>query len=156
MILGVISDTHGSLHPRAVEVFREAQVDRILHAGDVGGFGIIGTLSGVAAVTAVRGNIDTVGQAVRLPDEVRLSLEGVEVYMTHIGRKPALWLPTLPEPRPDVVICGHSHIPLLEEMGGVLFLNPGAGGTQARFGQAQTVALLKVEAGDAEAEIVTL
>lgn len=156
MILGIISDTHGSLHPRAVEVFREARVERILHAGDVGGFGVIGTLGALAEVTAVRGNVDTAGQAAQLPEQVRLRIEGVDIYMTHIGAKPATWLPRLPQPRPQVAICGHSHVALLEEFEGVLFLNPGAAGTQSRFGKAQTLALLTVEAGQARAEIITL
>ena len=156
MIIGVISDTHGSLHPRVVEVFQEARVEQILHAGDVGGFGVIVTLSRVAAVTAVRGNIDTSGQAMQLPDEITFSVEGVDIYMTHIGMRPTLWLPRLRQPKPQVAICGHSHIPLIDEMEGVLFLNPGAGGTQARFGRPQTVAILRVEAGAAKAEIVDL
>jgi predicted phosphodiesterase len=91
-----------------------------------------------------------------LPEEVRFTAEGVEFYMTHIGGKPVDWLPLVPEPRPAVAICGHSHIPLLQELGGVLFLNPGAAGTRPRFGRELTAALLHVEAGKARAEIITL
>ncbi|MEO5953584.1 MAG: metallophosphoesterase family protein [Chloroflexia bacterium] len=156
MRIGVISDTHGSLHSRVVEVFRGAGVERILHGGDVGEFGVISALSGIAMMDAVRGNIDRAGLVASLPGEIRMTVEGVDMYVTHIGGKPGVWLSRLKEPRPRVAICGHSHVPLLEEMGGVLFLNPGAGGTQARFGRPQSVALLRVEAGKVEAEIVIL
>lgn len=156
MIFGVLADTHGTLHPRVVEVFREAGVERILHAGDVGGFAVIGELSRVAPVTAVRGNIDHGGHAASLPDEARFTVEGVEIYMTHIGAKPYLWLPRLAVALPGVAICGHSHIALLEKAGGILFLNPGAAGTVARFGQPPTAAILRVNEGEAGAEIITL
>jgi putative phosphoesterase len=156
MILGVISDTHSTLHPRVVEVFRGANVERILHAGDVGDFEVISALGSIAVVIAVRGNIDKIGPVANLPGEVRMLQEGVDIYLTHIGGRPGVWLPRLKDPKPRIAICGHSHVPLLEEMGGVLFLNPGAGGTQARFGRAQTVALLHLAAGEAKAEIITL
>jgi putative phosphoesterase len=154
--MGLISDTHGNLHPRAAGIFRGANVERILHAGDVGDFSVISALSGIAKVIAVRGNVDKFGPVAQLPNEVRMRLEDVDIYMTHIGGRPGVWLPRLKDPKPKIAVCGHSHVPLLEEMGGVLFLNPGAGGTQARFGRAQTVALLHLSNGAAEAEIITL
>jgi predicted phosphodiesterase len=54
-----------------------------------------------------------------------------------------------------VYIFGHSHAALLEMLGGVLFLNPGAAG-RPRFGGGLSVAILEVEAGRAEARIVPL
>lgn len=144
VIVGVLSDTHGALHPRVIELFLSAGVQRVLHAGDVGDFGVITLLSAHWLVTAVRGNIDTTGMVASLPREVRLEIEGIEVYMTHIGGKPAVWLPGLKKPEPRVAICGHSHVALKEEFGGVLFLNPGAAGTQSRFGRPQTVAIMEI------------
>ena len=46
MRIGVISDTHGKLHPRVAEVF--AGVEAIIHAGDVGGGHVIETLRRIA------------------------------------------------------------------------------------------------------------
>ncbi|HEX8229658.1 MAG TPA: metallophosphoesterase family protein [Chloroflexia bacterium] len=156
MLIGVLSDTHGTLHARLLDVFREAGVERILHAGDVGNARVLGELEGLAPTLAVRGNIDTKGDMAKLPEEVRFTAEGVEIYMTHIGGKPAQWLPRVPLPRPRIAICGHSHIPLLQELGGVLFLNPGAAGTRPRFGRELTAALLHLDAGSVKAEILTL
>lgn len=156
MIIGVLSDTHSTLHPRLLGLFQEAGVERILHAGDVGSAPVLTALDAVAPVTAVQGNIDARGETARLPEEVRLSIEGVDIYMTHIGGKPKIWLPRLPVPRPQVAICGHSHIALLQLFEGVLFLNPGAAGFRPRFGKPLSAALLTVQAGTAEIELITL
>ena len=156
MIVGVLSDTHGELHPRVVPLFREAGVELILHAGDVGAYGVIEQLSGLAPVSAVAGNVDVEGEVALLPKELSLQLEGLSVYMTHIGGKPGSWLPRLPRPLPGVAICGHSHIPLLERVGGTLFLNPGAAGTRPRFKIPLSAALLRLGGGRAEAELIPL
>jgi putative phosphoesterase len=54
--LGVIADTHGQLRPQVFDAF--AQVDHILHAGDVGKREILIDLEALAPVTAVFGNSD--------------------------------------------------------------------------------------------------
>ena len=154
--MGVLSDTHGTLHPRAVEIFLEKRVERVLHAGDVGDFSVISALSAHWLVTAVRGNIDTRGMVADLAREVLLEIGGANVYMTHIGGKPAAWLRSLKTPLPGGRDCGHSHVALNEGYEGVLFLNPGAAGTQARFGRPQTVAIMEIAGGRVNAEIYEL
>ena len=154
MIIGVLSDTHGTIHPRLIPLFREAQVELILHAGDVGEPYVLTTLSSIAEVVAVRGNVD-VGKLASLPEEIRNTYEGIDIYMTHIGGKPEAWIRTLPAPKPQVAICGHSHVALLEELDGVLFLNPGSAGTRPRFGGTLSAAILTItNDGKATAEIV--
>ena len=154
--IGVVSDTHGTLHPRALTVLREAGVERILHAGDVGDYAVLSALAPVAPVLAVRGNVDRSCPVGDLPLEARLEVGGVDIYMTHIGHVPHVWLPHLPTPRPAVAICGHSHAALVQTAGGVLFVNPGAAGTGRRFGRAQTLAILRVAGGKAEVDIIEL
>ena len=156
MLIGVLSDTHGYLDPRAVAALGGAEL--ILHAGDIGGQAIIATLEQIAPVLAVRGNTDGGELARRYPAMHWLEREGVKIYMTHIGGQPrtlASSLPAEPEVRPDVYIFGHSHVALLEEVAGVVFLNPGAAG-RPRFGGAVSVALLHVGAGRAAAKVVAL
>ena len=101
--IGVISDTHGFFDERVPELF--ADVNMILHAGDVGGSQILEQLSWVAPVCAVRGNVDTEGACAALPESIQIVTSGFTLFMTHI-----LTLPEngpaagLPEPAPDVVI----------------------------------------------------
>jgi len=161
MTLGILSDTHNYFHPQLPEVL--AEVDLILHAGDVGTPEVLDELEKVAPVRAVYGNID--GQAIkhRAPEYQRFRTEGLRVLMTHIGGRPGRWPkgigPLLQRERPDVFICGHSHILRIERvkaLGGMLYLNPGAAGQQG-FHQVKTCVRLQVEGGAAkQAEVVHL
>ncbi len=154
MLIGVISDTHGVFHPAINSHF--AGVDQILHAGDIGKQAIITQLEAIAPVVAVTGNVDWGSPLDRLyPRIQRLEVDGCIIYMTHIGGLPNEVAGRLPEPTPDVYICGHSHIPLLERRDDVLFLNPGSAGPP-RFGRQPSVARLSIEGGVATAEIIRL
>ncbi len=154
MRIGVISDTHGYLDPRAAIALQG--VARILHAGDIGSSAIIDALEAIAPVDAVQGNVD-IGTplARRFPASRQIAIEDVLIHITHIGGQPATLARALPQPKPNVYIFGHSHVALLETRDGVLFLNPGAAG-RPRFGGGLSVAILDIEAGQAEARIVLL
>lgn len=154
MRIGVISDTHGMFHPAIPQHF--VGVEQILHAGDIGKVEIIQRLAEIAPVLAVTGNVDWGGSLERHHPRVhRLELAGCSIYMTHIGGTPNQLQGRLPTPRPDVYICGHSHIPLLQRENGILFLNPGSAGP-SRFGRKPSLAILTVEDGAASAELITL
>ncbi len=161
MTLGILSDTHNYFHPALPEVL--ANVDLILHAGDVGTPEVLDALEAVAPVRAVFGNVD--GQAIRhrAPEVQRFKTDGLRFLMTHIGGRPGRWPkgigPLLGRERPDVFICGHSHILRIERvnaLGGMLYLNPGAAGQQG-FHTVKTCVRLVVEGGVAkQAEVVHL
>lgn len=154
MIIGVISDTHGRFHPAIPQHF--AGVDRILHGGDIGSDRIVPWLESIAPVLAVTGNVDWGGPLDRtIPRFQRLEVDGCAIYLTHIGGKPGELRGRLPDPKPDVYICGHSHVALIERDDDVLFLNPGSAGP-ARFGRKPLLALLRIENGDAKAELIWL
>jgi putative phosphoesterase len=108
MRIGVISDTHGYLDPRAPAALHG--VAQILHAGDIGSPAVVAELEAIAPLTAVQGNVDAgTPLARRFPTTQRLMLEGMRIYITHMGGEPADLARALPEPRPDVYIFGHSH-----------------------------------------------
>ena len=50
MRIGIIADTHGFLHPRVADVF--ANVDHIVHAGDIGGDHVLRALEQLARSVA--------------------------------------------------------------------------------------------------------
>lgn len=148
--VGVISDTHGLLRPEAVTALRGS--DYIIHAGDVGDPAILTRLSGIAPVTAVRGNVDREKWARELPATNVLQLNGVAIYVLHDLAELDL------DPRSAnfaAVIFGHSHRPSQEMRNGVLFFNPGAAGPR-RFTLPVTVGRLGVGDGKVSAEILTL
>lgn len=150
MIIGVISDTHGLLRPQVVAAFK--RVDRILHAGDVGGSEIHDALARIAPVTAVRGNVDIEPWANTLAETELVELGGTSIYMLHdLGR-----LDMKPEAVGiRVVVYGHSHQPKIEEKNGVLYFNPGSAGPR-RFQLPVSVGNLVIEDGNVRPELVEL
>ena len=161
MRIGVVSDTHGYYHPELDDVF--AGVDLILHAGDVGPAHVVERLETLAPVVGVYGNVDGPPVRGRFPEHVRIRVEGVRLWMTHIGGRPGRWAtgigPALRADPPDLFVCGHSHILRIERvpsLGRMLYLNPGAAGRQG-FHQVKTCVRLTVEDGQMrDADVVHL
>ena len=150
MIIGVISDTHGLLRPKAIEALRGSE--RIIHAGDVGDPAILEKLSEIAPVTAVRGNVDGGIWARKLPVSNVLEVDGVSIYVLHILDE----LDLKPEAAGfAAVIYGHSHTPLSEMKNGVLYFNPGSAGPR-RFELPVSIGRLSVEKRNITAEILEL
>ena len=149
-IVGVISDTHGLLRPEAVAAL--AGCDLIVHAGDVGSPAVIAGLRRVAPVVAVRGNVDIESWARDLPESEVARVGDASVYVLHDLARLDL------DPAAAgfaAVVSGHSHVPAIEEQGGVLYLNPGSAGPR-RFSLPVSLARLRAGGGTVTAELVTL
>ncbi|WP_022836360.1 metallophosphoesterase family protein [Salisaeta longa] len=161
MTLGIVSDTHGYLHPALLDDL--AGVDHIFHAGDIGDLSILDALETIAPVTAVFGNVDGWDIRHRCEERVRRTCAGVDVAMTHIAGRPGRWQRRvddwLAQDPPDVFICGHSHILQVERvpsLGNLLFVNPGAAGRQG-FHQEKTCVRLRLTNGaPAQADVIHL
>jgi putative phosphoesterase len=150
LIVGVISDTHGSLKPSVLQAFR--QVDFIIHAGDIDHLEIIETLQNIAPVFAVRGNMDRGTWASKLPEAEVVEAGKNLIYVLHDLFRLDI------EPIStgfSAVISGHSHRPSLENRKGVLFLNPGSA-TQPRHNFMPSVALLHIEGVSLNVQFVEL
>jgi uncharacterized protein len=153
MDIGVISDTHGLLREEAKAGLEGC--DLIIHAGDVGSLAILEELSRMARVEAVRGNVDAGVLAELLPETCELEVSGKKIFVIHqLERLDMLHL----DPASlgfDVIIHGHSHKPAIQWRGNVLLLNPGSAGPR-RFDLPVSLARLRIEAGEALPEIMTL
>lgn len=136
--IGIISDTHGLLRPTAERAL--AGVDHIIHGGDIGAPEIIPVLRRIAPVTAIRGNVDVGDWVTDYPPTATVELAGRTIHVLHDLK--TLRLDTLAR-RVDVVVSGHSHIPKIETIDGVLYLNPGSAGRR-RFKLPITLATLDV------------
>lgn len=147
MRLGVISDTHGMLRPEVFKVF--AEVDHILHGGDIGRWDLIVELQALAPVTAVYGNTDDFDIRGRAPQVAEVELEGFQIVVTHGDQ---LGTPTPAKlheafPAAEIIVYGHSHKPLLELVDKtVTVMNPGGAGAP-RFGLKPSVGILELEPG---------
>ncbi len=145
MKVGLISDTHipeamPELWPHLYELFHG--VECILHAGDIHHLSVIDELNRIAPVYAARGNGDdgSGGRDIQ-PDDERLKenwlleLNGFKVGLTHYVPMPEMppgltvskWIKKLfPDDKPDVLIYGDTHVEQIDEIDGVLCINPGS------------------------------
>jgi hypothetical protein len=147
MRLGVISDTHGLLRPEVFDAF--AGVDHILHAGDVGGLGLLDELGALAPVSAVYGNTDGLELRSALPKIACLQLEGFDIVMTHGDEfgTPTPQALNAAFPEAQIIIYGHTHRPLLTLVDVVVtVMNPGGAGAR-RFNLPPSVGILELEPG---------
>lgn len=147
MLVGLISDTHGYIDARTLDAFRG--VEAILHAGDVGSSMVLERLRCLASVSAVRGNMDSRHDTASLPTHLDLSLEGCLIHLVHRLED------ARPGPDTDVVVFGHTHRPAVERRGRVLYVNPGTAAARG-FREEATVALLRIEGGQPQVEVVSL
>lgn len=130
--VGLISDTHAPRFWKAMptRVAEElAGVDLILHAGDVCLPGVLDELATLAPVHAVAGNNDGPEvEAWGAPPTLDLELAGVRVAMIHDAGAKQGRLNRMHRrfPDADVVVFGHSHIPLHEADDRLTIVNPGS------------------------------
>lgn len=148
--IGLLSDTHGYLDPTIFKHFD--QCDEIWHAGDIGPGDIIKQLSDFRTTRAVFGNIDDRIMSRRLPEDLRFSIEDLDVFITHIGGYPGRYnsriRKIMEQDPPGLFICGHSHIlkVMYDQKYHCLHMNPGACGHHG-FHKIRTVLRFEVEAG---------
>jgi putative phosphoesterase len=148
--IGLISDTHGLLRPEAIVALRGSQL--ILHAGDIGSPEVLDGLNEIAPTLAVRGNNDTQPWARRVPDRRVIDAGGATLYLLHQLAELDID-PSAAGHR--AVIFGHSHKPLVETRGHVVFVNPGSAGPR-RFRLPVGVARMNVRRDKVEVELVSL
>jgi len=149
-VVGVISDTHGLIRPEALQLLQESDV--IVHCGDVGAAAVLDALRAIAPVYAVRGNNDKGSWASELPAEDMVKVGNHILHVIHdlaeLSLEPAAAGVT-------AVLSGHSHRPLVEHRGGVLFVNPGSAGPR-RFSLPVAVGSLVLTPESCDARIIEL
>ncbi|MBW1841734.1 MAG: metallophosphoesterase family protein [Deltaproteobacteria bacterium] len=149
-LVGVISDTHGTLWPEAVKSLRGS--DLIVHAGDIGKPDVVDELKKIAPVVAVRGNMDNGKWARDFPDTACVEVGEVMLYVLHDVH--ALDL----EPSAagiSAVISGHTHRPSSADIGDVLFLNPGSAAYPRHLYPA-SIALLHIQKKTLKPQLIKL
>ncbi len=149
-VIGVVSDTHGLLRPEALKHLNE--VERIIHAGDIGAPNVLEKLKKLAPVEAIRGNNDKGTWAEAIPETLLLEIRGHRIHVLHDLKQIDL---SPSDAGISVVISGHSHKPVVAEREGVLFVNPGSLGPR-RFRLPISLAKLYITANAVHAEIIEL
>jgi putative phosphoesterase len=151
MLIGVLSDTHGALPPEVEKALQG--VDRIIHAGDIGGAWILDHLEAIAPVVAVRGNMDSGELEWRLQDRAVIQADDQRILVVH--QAASVLRAGVPE-GVTVLVSGHTHRAGVERLGTLLHVNPGSAGGRSRDGRGPTVALLDCTVDPPTARIVEL
>lgn len=154
-----MADTHipkraKTLPPAAWRILKTAQV--ILHAGDVLTKEFLDQLAQLAPLYAVRGNNDI--ELTNLPEILEFNLEDTNFAMIHDSgpKKQRGERMRKRFPRADVVVFGHSHIPINQYEQDLLLFNPGSP-TDRRTQPQLTMGLLQLNSGKIEkAEIIPI
>ena len=126
----LLSDSHNTLDERFYPHFKIA--DEIWHAGDIGDLSVTDKLKKFAPIKAVWGNIDNSTIRNEFKGNLYFKCEKVNVMMTHIGGYPGRYnkkiLPLIEDAKPDLFICGHSHIlkVMYDKENKLLHMNPGS------------------------------
>lgn len=149
--IGLLSDTHGYLDEAIYKHF--ATCDEIWHAGDFGSIELVEQLNAFKPLRGVYGNID--GQDIRALFPVRniFLIEGIKVFMQHIGGYPGKYSPGIRDAliteKPNLFISGHSHILkiMYDEKLKCLHINPGAAGKQG-WQKVRTLVRFDIEGAD--------
>ena len=135
MYIGLISDTHGVFGQQFKEFFEP--VDQIWHAGDFGGgMDLAAQIADFKPLVGVAGNCDNHQLRFIHPLHRFFECEGVKVLMTHVGGYPGRYdaraRELIDRYRPDIFVCGHSHIlkVVRDTKRDMLVINPGAAGIQ--------------------------
>lgn len=128
----LLSDTHSHIDDQILKFVKQA--DEVWHAGDIGNLRVTDAIQQLKPLRAVYGNIDDKDARAEFPLNNRFEVEGVSVWMTHIGGYPNKYnqrvRAELQANPPKLFICGHSHILKVQydKKLELLHLNPGAAG----------------------------
>lgn len=128
----LLSDTHSYINDQILKFVKQA--DEVWHAGDIGDLKVIDAIKKLKPLRAVYGNIDNKEARAEFPLDNFFTIENVSVFMTHIGGYPYKYNARVKQEltlkKPDLYICGHSHIlkVMRDAKLDVLHMNPGAAG----------------------------
>ena len=149
----LLSDTHGLLDQKIIKYING--VDEVWHAGDIGSTAVADGISSLKTLKGVYGNIDSHELRKQFPENQIFLCEGVKVLMTHIGGYPGRYSSKLKklilEKKPQLYICGHSHIlkVVQDRKNNLLHMNPGACGVHG-FHQIRTLLRFELNQGKIE------
>lgn len=154
--IGVLSDTHGVVPSQVYTFFKDC--DELWHAGDLGR-GVLEELRAFKPVRAVYGNMDDHSLHYELSEVELFNVGGQKVLMTHIGGWPGHYpsdiFSLLRRERPNIFVCGHSHIlkVMYDKENDFLLINPGAAGRQG-FHKVGTLVRFSIDGVPKDLEIL--
>lgn len=146
MKIGILSDTHGNVPEEMNDFF--APCDELWHSGDIGSLDLYNQLKSWKPLRAVYGNIDRNDIRIHCPEFLSFECGGLKILMMHIGGYPPKYNAKsrvlIEQYRPNIFVCGHSHIlkVMYDDKYKMLTINPGAAGI---YGFHKAITLLRFD-----------
>lgn len=147
----IISDTHSHLDEKLMKYINEA--DEVWHGGDIGDIKVCRDIEKLKPLKAVWGNIDGAEFRREYKEHLIFNCEEVKVYITHIGGYPGKYNPDakkiIESEKPNLFICGHSHIlkVIYDKKYNLLHINPGSAGIHG-FHKVKTAVRLEIHGAE--------
>lgn len=147
----LLSDTHSHIDNQILKYIKQA--DEVWHAGDIGKIEVADAIKDLKPFRAVYGNIDDKTVRAEYPLDLKFTVEGVSVWITHIGGYPNKYNFRIAEEinqnPPKLFISGHSHILKVQydQKLNLLHMNPGAVGKHG-FHKVRTMLRFEVDKGE--------
>jgi uncharacterized protein len=144
----LLSDTHNHLDDQILNHCRQS--DEIWHAGDIGTIAVADRLAAIKPLKAVWGNIDNDVLRLQFEEFLVFNCEKVKIMITHIagpfGKYTDKVRSYLKVEKPELFICGHSHVLKVQrdQVYNALYINPGAAGHHG-FHQVRTMIRFAVD-----------
>ena len=161
MKIGLISDTHipsraSKIPEKVFEAFKD--VDLILHAGDLTEKSVITDLESLAPVIAVQGNVDILN-GLDLPKSKVITVGKLKIGLQHgdicpRGDTQQLYY-MAKELDADILVSGHTHIPMANQIEDVLLLNPGSP-TSPRLADPSVMILEITEENEIDVDVIKI
>ena len=148
--VALISDNHSYVGDDVIKNLEDC--DEIWHAGDIGDLSSIDTIKNICTFRAVYGNIDDMNTRDVFPLDLDFECGGMNIFMTHIGGYPGRYSTRVKNileiTKPDIYICGHSHVckVMPDRKLGLLHMNPGAYGHHG-FHIIRTILKFEIDGG---------
>jgi uncharacterized protein len=155
----ILSDTHYRIGCPDDSILKLASAyDHIIHAGDYVNDDFETELEVIGSFFGVAGNNDPWSLYDKLGRKKLIEIEGVRIGINHGDGS---WQSPLEASKKafkgsnaDIVIFGHSHVPLILREDKTLFVNPGSY-SLPRSGSARSFAVLTLNDGKIQAEIIS-
>ncbi len=159
--IGLISDTHVPkramcIPQRVFEIF--ANVDYIIHAGDLVHLSVVDELEQIAPVLAVQGNMDSAEVVDAFPKVNSMKVFDWKIGVTHDpnGEGSGKLQETAVQNGFNVLVYGHTHLAKVEWINNILYINPGSPTDPVSVMSKPSVGLLKITKETITPQIVEL
>lgn len=163
MRIGVIADTHipdraKNIPFQILEDFKNA--DMVIHGGDLVDLSVLDKLRTVCLdIKAVWGNMDPYDVRTRLPEKEIVKIGNYRIGIMHGYGPPNnlidLMTDVFKNDNLNLIIFGHSHSPLNEKRGNILYFNPGSP-TDKIFSPYNSYGIIEINDKGMEAKIIKI